>query len=77
MKRSMAFRKYVGRLYFCMLCSLARNHYSVGYMPSHAFLYVFLQFEPKGNLELAAGYFLFRLTSTKSCCQNLDIGTIC
>lgn len=59
-----------GRLQFCMLCSLARKHYNVGYMPSHAFSYVFLQFEPKGRLEVAVGYFLLELWNTKSCCQN-------
>lgn len=60
LKRSMAFRKCVRRLYFCMLCILERNHYKVEYMLSYAFSYIYFQFEPNRSLELAVGYFLFR-----------------
>lgn len=47
---------------FIFACSAAGLEITaVGFMPSQAFSYVFLQFEPEGSLELAVGYFLFRL----------------
>lgn len=45
-------------IFACFAAGLENT--AMGYMPSQAFSYVFLQFEPEGSLELAVGYFLFR-----------------
>lgn len=76
MKRSMDFRKYVEKLYFCMLCILARNHYNVEYMLSQAFSYIFFQFHPKQKFRAGSGLFFVLEWEVQGAVARIWSGTI-